>query len=245
MIGAASPILHKAVSTDHTEYVGVTGNPLHPTSTAKSHACQPCSLHSMMRSWNLRVFLSWHCQVHQGHPFCLFGPHDNASPQGVLVIRWENELSAEVGQRLPFSSLLEGVGSRISAITQSTWFRAVWQPASMWEKVPFFPNNLQSGYSLKPYLAKFTGDESVSSTHLKRKHARNGPNLQSSNQVTLLLGSSHLVYVPWVASSTAFSPLMHTCPSSFRPVKKLPMMSLNSNSRVLRIQTWPACVLWL
>lgn len=46
------PITPSVVSTDHTD---TAGNPLHPTSIGNSHACQPFSLHSMMRFWHSKL----------------------------------------------------------------------------------------------------------------------------------------------------------------------------------------------
>lgn len=129
--------------------------------------------------------------------------------------------------------------------------------------VPFLPHSLYSGSSLRPHLARFAGDGSVSYTDLRRKLMWNGCSLQSLLHVTLLFGRSRLVHEPWVGSSTAIAlcasstscrtsartlsllsftlALLHwlkwEIPSPCHPVQMLPIISLDF--RVMQVSGVP------
>ena len=70
--------------------------------------------------------------------------------------------------------------------------------------VPFSPQSVHNGSSLKPNLCKFVGVRSVSYTDLSMNEMQKGSNLHRSPHVIFLMGRSHLVHAPWDTSSFLF-----------------------------------------
>ncbi|KAI2647598.1 Autophagy-related protein 20 [Labeo rohita] len=83
------PITPMAVSILHTDWAG---NPLQPTSTGKSHACQPFPLQSCKRSWYLAFFLSNACSQPSSHGtvssmrMIFFASSDHSTASGLRVV---------------------------------------------------------------------------------------------------------------------------------------------------------------